>query len=77
MVINHSDRLGEKRGNGELTMGKSSGGGIVGSGERSRVKACNPGSMTKNIGDMVSRPRERGMPALGQCQVRDRIGSKV
>ena len=46
-------------------MGEGGGGGIVDSGERSRVKASEPGSMPKDVGDIVSHPGERGMTGLG------------
>jgi len=58
--------LGEKRVYGKLTIGESSGGGVIDGGERNRVKACKPGSMPKNVGDIVSLPRERGMAGLGR-----------
>ena len=55
-----------KRGDGKLTIGEVSSGGIVDSGERSRVKVCKPDSIPKNIGDIVRLPRERGMTRLGE-----------
>jgi len=64
-VINHGDELGEKRGHKEFTNREVGRGGIVNSGERSRVKASAPGSMPKDIGDIVTLPRERGMTGLG------------
>jgi len=65
-VMNHGDELGEKGGHSELTIGEGGSGGIVNSGERSRVKASEPGSMPKDIGDIVSLPGERGMTGLGR-----------
>jgi len=64
-VINHCDELGEKRGHSELTIGEGRSRCIVDSGERSWVKASKPGSMPKDIGDIVSLPGERGMTGLG------------
>ena len=63
-MVNHGDELGEKRGDGELAICEGSGGGIIDSRERSRVRASEPGSMPKNIGDIVSLPRERDMTGL-------------
>jgi len=57
--------LSEKEGDGKLTIGEGSGGGIIDSGERSQVKASEPGSKPKNIGDVISLPRKRGMTGLG------------
>ena len=59
------DELGEKGGHSELTIREGSGGGIVDSGERSPVKASEPGSMPKNVGNIVSLPGERGVTGLG------------
>ena len=64
-VINHGDELGEKGGHSKLTIGEGSGGGILDSGERSGVKASEPGSMPQDIGDIVCLPGERDMTGLG------------
>jgi len=58
-------------------MGEGSGGGIVDSGERSRVKASEPGSTPKDIGDIVTLPGERGMTGLGRRRKRARISPTV
>jgi len=57
--------LGEKGGHSELAIGEGGGGGIVDSGEQSQFKVSEPGSMPKDIGDIVSLPGERGMTGLG------------
>ena len=64
-VINHGNELGEKGAHSELTIGEGGGGGIVDSGECSRVKAGEPGSVPKDVGDIVILPGERGMTGLG------------
>ena len=60
-----------------LAIGEGSGGRIVDSRERSRVKASEPGSMPKNVGDIVSLPGERGVTGLGRGRARDRISPTV
>jgi len=76
-VINHGDELGEKRGHSQLTIGEGGGGGIVVSGERSRVKASEPGSMPEDIGDIVSLPGERGVTGLRRPRTRDGISPTI
>ena len=75
-VINHGDELGEKGGHSELTIREDSGGGVADSGERSRVKASQPGSVPKDVGDIVSLPGERGMTKLGRQRARDGANSR-
>jgi len=76
-VINHGDELGEKGGHSELAVREGCGGGIVDSGERSRVKVSEPGSMPKNVGDIVGFPGERGVTGLGRRGARERISPTV
>jgi len=45
-------------------MGEGSGGRMVDSGERSQIKASEPGSMPKTVGDIVTLPGERGVTGL-------------
>jgi len=58
--------LNKKRGDGKLAIGEADGRHILESGERSRVKASEPGSISNNIGDIVSLSGDRGVTGLGQ-----------
>ena len=76
-MSDHGDELGKEGGHSELTIGEGSRGGIVDSLERRRVKPSEPGSMPKNVGNIVSLPGERGMTGLGRRRTRDRISPTV